>query len=105
MWDFVDVPLKNYSSGMIARLGFAIATVSIPDILIVDEILGVGDYKFQEKCHKRMNQIIESGATIIFVSHSTEQVRSICRRAIWLEKGQMVMDGPVDEVCDRYMET
>ncbi len=105
LWDFVDVPLKNYSSGMIARLGFAIATVSIPDILIVDEILGVGDYKFQEKCHKRMNQIIESGATIIFVSHSTEQVRSICRRAIWLEKGQMVMDGPVDEVCDRYMET
>ena len=105
LWDFVDVPLKNYSSGMIARLGFAIATVSIPDILIVDEILGVGHLKFQKKCHKRMNQIIESGATIIFVSHSTEQVRSICRRAIWLEKGQMVMDGPVDEVCDRYMET
>ena len=102
LWDFVDSPLKNYSSGMVARLGFSIATANIPDILIVDEILGVGDYKFQEKCQKRMNNIINNGATIIFVSHSIKQVRELCRRAIWLEKGRMIMDGNVDEVCDSY---
>lgn len=102
LWDFVDSPLKNYSSGMIARLGFSIATMSMPDILIVDEILGVGDYKFQEKCHKRMERIISNGATVIFVSHSIEQVRELCTRAIWLEKGGLAMDGRVDEVCDRY---
>lgn len=102
LWDFVDSPLKNYSSGMIARLGFSIATMSMPDILIVDEILGVGDYKFQEKCHKRMERIISNGVTVIFVSHSIKQVRELCTRAIWLEKGVLVMDGGVDEVCDRY---
>lgn len=103
LWDFVDSPLKNYSSGMVARLGFAIATMSMPDILIVDEILGVGDFKFQEKCKIRMQKIIENGATVIFVSHSIEQVRELCSRAIWLEKGKMVMDGDVDEVCEKYM--
>ena len=105
LWDFVDVPIKNFSSGMIARLGFAIATVSMPDILIVDEILSVGDYKFQEKCNKRMQQIIENGATIILVSHSIEQIRELCKRAIWLEKGCMVMDGLADVVCDKYMNS
>lgn len=103
LWDFVDSPLKNYSSGMVARLGFSIATMSMPDILIVDEILGVGDYKFQEKCKARMQKIIANGATVIFVSHSIEQVQELCSRAIWLEKGKLIMDGPVDEVCDRYM--
>lgn len=102
LWDFVDSPLKNYSSGMVARLGFSIATMSMPDILIVDEILGVGDYKFQEKCHKRMERIISNGATVIFVSHSIKQVRELCTRAIWLEKGGLIMDGAVSEVCDRY---
>lgn len=102
LWDFVDCPLKNYSSGMVARLGFSIATASMPDILIVDEILGVGDYKFQEKCQKRMNEIISNGATVIFVSHSIKQVRELCSRAIWLDKGKLIMDGSVDEVCDKY---
>lgn len=104
LWDFLDSPLKNYSSGMIARLGFSIATASIPDILIVDEILGVGDYKFQEKCQQRMDEIVSHGATVIFVSHSLKQVREVCKRAIWLNKGHMVMDGDVEAVCDRYSE-
>lgn len=104
LWDFVDVPIKNFSSGMVARLGFSIATSNMPDILIVDEILGVGDFKFQKKCEKRMEKIIDNGATIVFVSHSIEQVREVCSRAIWLEKGHMIMDGPVDEVCSKYTE-
>ena len=105
LWDFVDVPIKNFSSGMDARLGFSIATSNMPDILIVDEILGVGDYKFQRKCEERMSKIIDNGATIVFVSHSIEQVREVCSRAIWLEKGHMLMDGSVDEVCDKYSES
>ena len=105
LWDFVDVPIKNFSSGMVARLGFSIATSNMPDILIVDEILGVGDYKFQRKCEERMSKIIDNGATIVFVSHSIEQVREVCSRAIWLEKGHMLMDGSVDEVCDKYSES
>lgn len=104
LWDFIDVPLKNYSSGMVARLGFSIATSSMPEILIVDEILGVGDYKFQEKCEKRMNEIINNGATIIFVSHSIKQIRELCSRVVWLEKGNLIMEGEVNEVCDKYME-
>jgi len=103
LWGFVDSPLKNYSSGMVARLGFAIATMSMPDILIVDEILGVGDFKFQEKCKVRMEKIIANGATVIFVSHSIQQVQELCSRAIWLEKGNLIMDGAADEVCARYM--
>lgn len=102
LWEFVDSPLKNYSSGMVARLGFSIATMSKPDILIVDEILGVGDYKFQEKCQKRMATIIDSGATVIFVSHSIKQVQELCSRAIWLQRGQLIMDGNSDVVCSRY---
>ena len=105
LWDFVDVPIKNFSSGMVARLGFSIATSNMPDILIVDEILGVGDYKFQRKCEERMSTIIHNGATIVFVSHSIEQVREVCSRAIWLEKGHMLMVGSVDEVCDKYSES
>lgn len=104
LWDFLDVPIKNFSSGMQARLGFSIATSVIPEILIVDEVLGVGDHKFQKKCHKRMAEIIDSGATVLFVSHNIEQVKEICSRAIWLEKGNVIMDGEVNEVCDRYME-
>lgn len=102
LWDFVNSPLKNFSSGMVARLGFSIATLSKPDILIVDEVLGVGDYKFQEKCQRRMNEIIQNGATILFVSHSIEQVRELCTRAIWLDKGKLILDGNVAEVCARY---
>ena len=101
--DFLEVPVKNFSSGMQARLGFSIATSVIPDILIVDEVLGVGDHKFQKKCHRRMQQIISSGATVLFVSHSIQQVKEICKRAIWIENGKIVMDGDVNEVCDCYM--
>lgn len=103
LWDFLDVPVKNFSSGMQARLGFSIATAVIPEILIVDEVLGVGDYKFQKKCQERMSNIINSGATVLFVSHDIDQVKSICKRAIWLEKGKIVMDGEVNSVCDQYM--
>lgn len=78
--DFVDTAVKNYSSGMVARLGFAIATMNVPDILIIDEILAVGDYKFQEKSFARMQEMIASGATVVFVSHSIEQVQKICKR-------------------------
>ena len=84
-------------------IGFAIATAIIPDVLIVDEVLGVGDHKFQKKCHKRMQEIIASGATVLFVSHSIEQVNEICNRAIWIDGGKIVMDGNVDEVCNSYM--
>lgn len=104
LWEFVDTPLKNYSSGMIARLGFSIATSTIPDILIVDEVLGVGDFKFQQKCQEKMQQIIESGATILFVSHSIAQVENLCNRVVWLEKGKMRMKGSTKEICPLYMQ-
>lgn len=100
--DFIDVPIKNFSSGMTARLGFAIATMNIPDVLIVDEVLAVGDYKFQEKSFARMERIINSGATVLFVSHSVEQVKKMCNKALWLEHGKMKMFGDVNVVCDAY---
>lgn len=101
--DFVDTAIKNYSSGMVARLGFAIATMNVPDILIIDEILAVGDYKFQEKSFARMKKMIESGATVVFVSHSIQQVKQICKKALWLEHGSVKMLGDAESVCDRYM--
>lgn len=101
--DFVDMPLKNYSSGMVARIAFAIATITEPDILIVDETLSVGDVFFQHKCEERIKHFIESGSvTVLFVSHDIEQVERICQRAIWIEKGDLRMDGPVVEVCNAY---
>lgn len=101
--DFVDMPLKNYSSGMVARIAFAIATVTEPDILIVDETLSVGDVFFQQKCEDRIQHFIKNGGvTVLFVSHSIEQVERICQRAIWIEKGDLRMDGPVAEVCEAY---
>lgn len=103
LWDFIDTPLKNFSSGMVARLGFAIATINTPDILIVDEILGVGDFLFQHKCEKRMNQIMGSGTTVIFVSHNIKQVLDICSRVIWLKEGRLVDDGETQDVCRKYM--
>ena len=102
--DFVDTAVKNFSSGMVARLGFAIATMNIPDILIIDEILAVGDYKFQEKSFDRMKKMINSGATVVFVSHSIEQVKQICKKALWLEHGNVKMLGDAENVCNRYME-
>lgn len=100
--DFIDVPLKNYSSGMVARLGFAIATQVQADILVVDEILAVGDYNFQQKCKERMRKLMSKGTTVLFVSHSDEQVKEICQRAIWLSHGEVMADGPAAEVCGKY---
>ena len=102
--DFLDVPLKNYSSGMVARIAFAIATVTDPDILIADEVLSVGDYAFQEKCEKRMAQLLANGTTVIFVSHSTEQVKRLCNKATWLEHGKIIMTGDAETVCDAYSQ-
>lgn len=100
--DFLDVPLKNFSSGMQARLGFAIATIVDPDILIVDEILAVGDFRFQEKCERRISSMLEKGTTIVMVSHSIDQIERMCQRVLWLEKGRMKMIGNVKEVCEAY---
>lgn len=102
LWDFVDVPVKNFSSGMVARLGFAIATEIKADVLIVDEVLSVGDFRFQEKCKKRMEEMMSGGTTLLFVSHSTEQVRQLCKKAVWLKRGNIVKLGEVDAVCDAY---
>lgn len=103
LWEFVDTPIKNFSSGMVARLGFSIATTNIPDILIVDEILGVGDYLFQRKCEKRINEIMKTGTTVVFVSHEIKQVMELCTRVIWLKQGKLVEDGNTDSVCKKYM--
>ncbi|ETI91843.1 MAG: O-antigen export system ATP-binding protein [Clostridium butyricum DORA_1] len=100
--DFVDTPIKNYSSGMKARLGFSIATVSIPEILIVDEVLSVGDGRFRKKSEEKMIELIKSDATVLFVSHSLAQIRRLCTKVIWLEKGQVKMIGDTKEVCDAY---
>lgn len=101
--EFLDSPVKNFSSGMRARLGFSIATTVKPDILIVDEILAVGDYAFQQKCLKRMDEMMGGGTTLLFVSHSIEQVRKLCSHAVWINKGVIEQTGAVDEVCDAYM--
>ena len=102
--DFIDVPVKNYSSGMKARLGFSIATVMDPDILILDEVLSVGDAKFKKKSEKRIMDLFDRGVTVLFVSHSVEQVRRICHRAIILDKGSLIADGPADKICELYNE-
>ena len=100
--DFVDVPVKNFSSGMIARLGFAIATEVPADLLIVDEVLAVGDFRFQEKCRERMQKMLSGGTTLLFVSHSAAQVRELCQKALWLEHGKIKAYGLADEVCKEY---
>ncbi len=100
--DFLDVPVKNFSSGMIAKLAFSISTVVSPDILIVDEILSVGDIKFQEKSLNKMMELIKGGTTVLFVSHSIESIKSLCDRVIWLDHGKIVKIGSSKEVCDEY---
>lgn len=103
--DFMDMPLKNYSSGMVARIAFAIATVTEPDILIVDETLSVGDVFFQEKCMNRIRSFIDTGkVTVLFVSHDINQVENLCQTAVWIEKGVKRMEGPVAEVCEAYRQ-
>ena len=99
---FIHVPIRNYSSGMMARLAFSVASVVNPEILIVDEILSVGDAAFQEKSRARMTEMMGGGTTVLFVSHSMEQVREMCSRVVWLEHGTVKMIGSTDEVCDLY---
>ena len=100
--DFMDVPVKNYSSGMVARIGFAVATMVKPDILIVDEILSVGDFLFQQKCEQRINALMQGGTTVLIVSHALEQIRRLCTRVMWLDKGKIKMIGDTKTVCDAY---
>ena len=99
---FMDVPVKNFSSGMVSRLAFAIATIGTPDILIVDEVLSVGDHRFQQKCQERIQQMREGGTTILFVSHSVSQVLDVCNKVVWMEKGQLKMQGVAEEICRLY---
>ena len=102
--DYLEAPLRTYSSGMQSRLGFAVATAWIPEILILDEVLAVGDANFQGKCLKRMRSFRESGATVLMVSHDISTIRSICQRAMWLDKGEINIIGDTEEVCDIYQE-
>ena len=99
---FLDVPLKNFSSGMIARLGFSIATIIKADILIVDEVLAVGDFRFREKCYRKIDELLDGGTTLLFVSHSAEQVRKLCPKAIWLDHGELMAFGATEEVYGMY---
>lgn len=101
---FIEAPLRTYSSGMQSRLGFAVATAWQPDILILDEVLSVGDVGFQNKCYKRMAAFRDSGATVLMVSHSVESIRTICQRAMWLDKGEIKAIGEVNDVCDKYQK-
>jgi ABC-type polysaccharide/polyol phosphate transport system ATPase subunit len=102
LWEFEDVALKNFSTGMMGRLGFAVATSVKPEILIVDEILGVGDFKFQDKCEKRIVDMISGGVTVLLVTHSGEKIKEMCSRALLLEKGELVCIGDVEDVIDVY---
>ena len=102
--EFIDVPLKNYSNGMRARLGFSIATSVQPEILILDEVLSVGDVKFQEKSREKMESLMKGNITLLFVSHSVDQVKKFCDKAIWLHKGQIMTHGSAEDVCDIYTE-
>ena len=100
--DFLDMPMKNYSSGMVARVAFSVATATIPDILVVDEALSVGDFLFQEKCEARINDLVQNHqTTLLFVSHSIEQVERVCEKAVWIEKGHMRMVGSVEDEIGR----
>lgn len=101
--DFIDMPLKNYSSGMVARIAFAIATATIPDVLIVDEVLSVGDFMFQQKCERRISSLIKDHqVTVLIVSHNTDQIERLCNKAVWIEKGHLRMIGAARDVCETY---
>ena len=103
--DFVNIPIRNYSSGMLARLAFSIAAVVKPEILIVDEILAVGDAQFQEKSKRRMMELMSGGATVLLVSHDIEQVKELCQRVVWLEHGRVREIGEAKEVCGAYEQS
>lgn len=100
--DFINVPVKNYSSGMIARLGFSIATMVKPEILVVDEILAVGDQAFQDKCHKRLEDMMNGGTTVLLVSHSAADIKRICQKAVWIDRSDLRFAGNVDEALRLY---
>ena len=100
--DFIEQPVRTYSSGMMMRLAFSIATLVEPEVLIVDEILSVGDARFQKKSEERMRRLMSGGTTVLMVSHSSAQIRNLCSRAVWLEGGKVVMDGDAQEVCAAY---
>lgn len=99
---FIDMPIRNYSSGMLMRLAFSIATIVQPEILIVDEILSVGDESFQKKSRDRMMELMSGGTTVLFVSHSLDQIRGMCDKVIWIENGTIKMMGDTEEVCEAY---
>ncbi len=99
---FIEAPLRTYSSGMLARLAFSVACVVEPEILIVDEILSVGDADFQEKSRARMMELMAGGTTVFFVSHSLEQIREMCNKVLWIEHGQVIDFGSMEKICDRY---
>lgn len=100
--EFIDRPIKTYSSGMMMRLAFSVATIVQPEILIVDEILAVGDEAFQRKSHAKMMELMHGGATVLYVSHNLNQIRELCNRVIWLDHGKVVMQGETERVCDAY---
>ena len=100
--DFLDVPIKNFSSGMVAKLAFSISTIVDPEVLIVDEILSVGDIKFQEKSKNKMMSMIEGGTTVLYVSHSIDSIKELCSKVIWLDHGKIVKMGDAKEICDEY---
>ena len=102
--EYIEYPVKNYSSGMRAKLGFSIATLVEPDILIVDEILSVGDIKFRKKSSQKINEMMSEGVTVLLVSHSIGQIRKICDKCIWIDNGKLIMQGDANEVCDAYVE-
>lgn len=101
--DFINQPLKTYSSGMFVRLAFAVATSIQPDVLVIDEIVGAGDASFAEKANKRMMNMLDKGNIIIMATHSPELAMKICNRGIWLDKGKVIMDGPIDIVLNKYL--
>lgn len=103
--NFMNVPVKNFSSGMVSRLAFSIATIGVPDILIVDEVLSVGDFRFQEKCERRIQAMADQGTIILFVSHSIAQVKKICDKIAWLESGQLKRFGSAEEICKEYEQS
>lgn len=101
---FLDSPIKNYSSGMKARLGFSVATMVKPDILIVDEVLAVGDIKFRKKCEARMKELLSGGTTLLYVSHNIDEIKRLCDHVLWIDHGDVKMMGPTEEVCKAYLE-
>ena len=103
--DFLEVPVRNFSSGMVARLAFSIATQVDPEILIVDEILSVGDLNFQQKSEAKMRSMITGGTTVLYVSHSIDSIRSLCDKVVWLDHGKVVMSGNTEKVCQAYYDS